>query len=192
MSKRYPGHFTRKMNKRSMRFNKTRRKAQIPKQRPNYIPSTKRIRDVRRDAELAKLMAKDIEYKANNPGLGLSFTVNIKKLYKLAQKCDNIAGHYLRQNNQPMWFKFRVLAEGYRLTALTLILAYNPKAPPDIIDTGAFPLSTVKAPAADHEVLVKWQHPITKPPRSNKPVYTRKQKRRMNKMARKSRKLYNT
>ena len=185
MSQRHPGHFTRKMSKRPMRFNKTRR---IKRPGRKYIPNERRRRDMQKDVILAEKMAKDIEYKANNPGLGLSFTDNIKKLYKLAQKCENIAQHYSRQKNQLMWLKFSTLALGYRVTAISLILAYNPKAPPDIMDTGGFPLSTIKSPAADHEILVKWHHPITKPPRANKPVYTRKQKRRMNKLARKTRK----
>lgn len=188
MSQRYSGHLTRKMNRKSMRFNKTRR---IKQPGRRYIPNRKRIRNVEKDIILAKKMAKDIEYKANNPGLGLSFTNNIKTLHKMAQTSDNIAAHYSRQGNRAMWLKFKTLALGYRVTAITLILAYNPKAPPDIMNKGGFPLSTVKAPGADHEILVKWHHPITKPQRANKPVYTRKERRRMNKMAKKSRKQYN-
>ena len=183
MSQRYPGHLTRKKGRKHMRFNKKRTLKQRGRQ---YVPTRLRIRNVEKDIILAKKMSKDIEYKANNPGLGLSFTDNVKKLYKLAQTSDNIAAHYLRQGNRPMWLKFQTLALGYRVTAITLILAYNPKAPPDIMDKGGFPLSTVKAPGADHEILVKWHHPITKPQRANKPVYTRKERRRMNKMARKT------
>ena len=185
MSQRYSGHLTRKMHPKSMRFNKTRR---IKQQGRRYIPNRKRIRNVEKDIILAKKMAKDIEYKANNPSLGLSFTDNVKKLYKMAQTSDNIAAHYSRQGNRAMWLKFKTLALGYRVTAITLILAYNPKAPPDIMNKGGFPLTTIKAPGADHEILVKWHHPITKPRRTNQPVYTRKEKRRMNKQARKTRK----
>ena len=188
MSQRYPGHLTRKMSRKHMRFNKRRTVKQRGRQ---YVPTRQRRRDVEKDRILAKKMAKDIEYKANNPSLGLSFTDNVKKLYKLAQTSDKLAAHYLRQGNRQMWLKFKTLALGYRVTAITLILSYNPKAPPDIMDKGGFPLSTVKAPGADHEILVKWHHPITKPPRANEPVYTRKERRRMNKMARKTRKRYN-
>jgi hypothetical protein len=176
------------MHPKSMRFNKTRR---IKQQGRRYIPNKKRIRNVEKDIILAKKMAKDIEYKANNPGLGLSFTDNVKKLYKMAQTSDNIAAYYSRQGNRTMWLKFKTLALGYRITAITLILAYNPKAPPDIMNKGGFPLTTIKAPGADHEILVKWHHPITKPRRANKPVYTRKERRQMNKMARKTGKRYN-
>mgnify|MGYP006093454795 CR=1 FL=1 len=188
MSQKYSGHRTRKMNRKHMRFNQ---KGTLKHRGRQYVPTIQRRRDVEKDRILAKKMAKDIEYKANNPGLGLSFTDNVKKLYKMAQTSDNIAAHYLRQGNRAMWLKFKTLALGYRVTAITLILAYNPKAPPDIMNKGGFPLTTIKAPGADHEILVKWHHPITKPRRANKPVYTRKERRQMNKMARKTGKRYN-
>ena len=56
MSQRYPGHLTRKMNRKHMHFNKRRTLKQRGRQ---YIPTRQRIRDVKQDMILAKKMAKD-------------------------------------------------------------------------------------------------------------------------------------